>query len=181
MNAGDSLVVIDRPWVSGDVVELQLPMQLRSSTWHENAVAVERGPLVYALRIGASARRVKDTTGYGEFEEIRPTTPWNYGLIDVGQAELQKDFIVEVRGPENRGAEVGASVSAYPWTVSAAPVVIHAKGRRLPQWGLYNESAGPQPYSNIYQPDVAPGEEDIVLVPYGCTRLRISEFPVVGK
>ena len=167
----DSVVVIDRSWNAGDVVELRLPMIVTTSTWHENAVAVERGPLVYALKIGEEVRRVRDTTGYGEFEEIRPTTPWNYGLIEMGRAALQHDFVVEDRGVR----------TPYPWTVSAAPVVIHAKGRRLPKWGLYNETAGPQPYSNIYNEDVAPGEEDILLVPYGCTRLRISEFPVVGK
>jgi hypothetical protein len=71
-------------------------------------------------------------------------------------------------------------MAAYPWTTSAAPVIIRAKARRLPDWGIYNESAGPQPYSNIYQEQVSPTVEDVILIPYGCTRLRISEFPVVG-
>jgi hypothetical protein len=57
---------------------------------------------------------------------------------------------------------------------------MHAKARRLPDWGVYNESAGPQPYSNIYQQQAGAAVEDVILIPYGCTRLRISEFPVVG-
>lgn len=166
----DSVVLVDRVWAMGDRVELRLPMHVSVQRWHENAVSVERGPLVYALKIGEKTREVRDTTGYGVFTEIRPTTPWNYGLLDVGAAGLQRDFSVVV-----------GDVSHYPWTASAAPVVIHAKARRLPDWGMYNESAGPQPYSNIYQEQVSSAVEDVLLIPYGCTRLRISEFPVVGR
>jgi hypothetical protein len=188
VRAGDSIVVIDRVWTSGDVVELRLPMHLSTRRWHENAVSVERGPIVYALKIGEAMHEVKDTTGYGSFTEIRPTTPWNYGLEDVGKAGLVKDFSVEVVGAGSGGAMAGGAaggagspgMAAYPWTVSGAPVIIHAKARRLPDWGIYNESAGPQPYSNIYQEQVSPTVEDVLLIPYGCTRLRISEFPVVG-
>jgi hypothetical protein len=191
VRAGDSLVVVDRVWSSGDVVELRCPMHISTRRWHENAASVERGPLVYALKIGEETRLVTDTTGYGSFTEIRPTTPWNYGLEDVGKAALAKDFSVETMtasGGAAAGASVGGSSGAaagrtrgwYPWTESAAPVIIHAKVRRLPDWGIYNESAGPQPYSNIYQEQVSPAVEDVILIPYGCTRLRISEFPVVG-
>jgi hypothetical protein len=169
VRAGDSLIVLDRRWSSGDVVELRLPMHVATRRWHENAVSVERGPLVYALKIGESTRLVQDTSGYGAFTEIRPTTPWNYGLEDVGKAALGKTFTVDTLG-----------VGAYPWTASAAPVIIHARVRRLPDWTTYNESAGPQPYSNIYQEQVGATVEEVILIPYGCTRLRISEFPVVG-
>ena len=166
----DSIFVVNRVWAAGDEVELSLPMHLSTRVWHENAVSVERGPIIYALKIGEETRKVRDTTGYGEYEEIRPTTPWNYGLVEVGAADLEKNFVVEKMG-----------MADYPWTLGTAPIVIRAKGRRLPDWGLYNESAGPQPYSNIYNVEAARQEEDILLVPYGCTRLRISEFPVVGK
>ena len=180
LRAGDSIVVLDRSWSAGDVVDLRLPMHVATRRWHENAVSVERGPLVYALKIGESTRLVQDTTGYGSFTEIRPTTPWNYGLEDVGKAALGKNFLVDTMGVASGGSAAGAGLAAYPWTASAAPVIIHAKVRRLPDWGVYNESAGPQPYSNIYQEQVGSVVEDVILIPYGCTRLRIAEFPVVG-
>src|SRR6201999_4255626 len=77
VHAGDSVVVINRTWGPGDRVELILPMTVYTRTWHENAVSVERGPVVYALKMGEKTSTVRDTTGYGTFEEIRPTTPWN--------------------------------------------------------------------------------------------------------
>lgn len=176
VKAGDSVVVVDRVWSTGDVVELRLPMHITTRRWHENAVSVERGPLVYALKIGEETRTLTDTTGYGTFTEIRPLTPWNYGLENVGKAEIAKEFSVE------RAAATGDVTKAgwYPWTEAAAPVIIRAKARRLPDWSIYNESAGPQPYSNIYQQQAGSAVEDVILIPYGCTRLRISEFPVVG-
>ena len=57
------------------------------------------------------------------------------------------------------------------------PVVLLAKGRRLTQWGLKDNSADDPPESpaNSDQP-----EESLELVPYACARLRITEFPVLG-
>jgi hypothetical protein len=48
------------------------------------------------------------------------------------------------------------------------------------EWQLYNGMAGPLPYSPQYQIETMPAE-DIILVPYGCTTLRITEFPVTKK
>jgi len=134
-------------------------------------VSVERGPIVYALKIGESVSSVVDTTGYGTFEEIRPTTHWNYALIDMRSPAFGKEFSIQE----------DTVLARYPWTLGGAPVVIHARAKRLPDWQLYNESAGPQPLSFINNQVVAPQVEAITLVPYGCTRLRISEFPVVEK
>jgi len=168
---GDSVAVVSRVWKQGDVVVLKLPMQLSTQTWHENSVSVERGPIVYALKIGESVSSVVDTTGYGTFEEIRPTTHWNYALIDMRSPAFGKEFSIQE----------DTVLARYPWTLGGAPVVIHARAKRLPDWQLYNESAGPQPLSFINNQVVAPQVEAITLVPYGCTRLRISEFPVVEK
>jgi hypothetical protein len=168
---GDSVAVLNRVWKEGDVVVLKLPMQLSTQAWHEHAVSVERGPIVYALKIGESVSTVRDTTGYGLFEEIRPTTHWNYALIDMRSAALQAAFSIQE----------DTVLASYPWTVSGSPVVLHARAKRLPDWQIYDESAGPQPYSPIYNQMIAPQEEAITLIPYGCTRLRISEFPVVEQ
>jgi len=173
---GNQILKINREWKTGDVVELQLPMHIFKNTWYENSVSVERGPLVYALKIGEDVKLVKndkDPIAYGsEYYEITPTTPWNYGLIETRNNQLEKAFTVQKKN----------EVKAYPWSLANAPLQLTTKARRIPDWKLYNDMAGPMPYSVIYNEGTPKEkEEEITLVPYGCTKLRISQFPVVGR
>lgn len=171
---GNQVVKVSRQWKSGDVVELVLPMHIFKNTWHENSVSIERGPLVYALKIREEAKEVnneKDPVAYGDhFLEVRPTSPWNYGLNDIADDKLGEQYIFEKKG----------EAAAFPWNAENVPVLIKAKARRIPSWQLYNEMAGPIPYSITYGLE-AGKEEDIILIPYGATRLRISQFPVIGR
>ena len=171
---GGEIIAIDRLWKNNDVVELKLPMHIYRNKWHENSVSIERGPLVYALKIGEEVKNVPNTIDaakYGaNYYEIVPSTPWNYGLLNVPDNKLETEFIVQKN-----------TITSYPWNLQNAPLIIKAKGKRIPSWQLYNEMTGPIPYSMIYQLETAEQEEDITLVPYGCTQLRISQFPVVGR
>jgi hypothetical protein len=170
---GNQIVKITREWKQGDVVELTLPMHVFKNTGYENSISIQRGPIVYALKIGEQEKVVKtgkDSIDYGNsFTEIRPTTPWNYGLIRVDDNKLTDSYKVENIKP----------VSANPWTAANAPIQIKTKGRRIPSWGLYNESAGPLPFSTIWNFKTAKEEEVLILIPYGCSRLRITQFPVI--
>ena len=168
--SGNQVIKIKREWKSGDRVELILPMELKSSRWYENSVAIERGPLTFALKIGENWKRVENNDRYGKFYyEVEPTTPWNYGLIESAIGNLTENFAVVKRNvPEN----------SYPWNPENCPVEIRSKGVKIPFWTLYNGSAGPLPYSEQYQLKTET-PEPITLIPYGCTTLRICEFPVV--
>ncbi|RYY38100.1 MAG: hypothetical protein EOP46_00065 [Sphingobacteriaceae bacterium] len=173
---GGQIVKIERTWTSGDVVEMKLPMHTFSNKWVENSISVERGPLVYALKIGEDAKLVNnpgypDNYGGENFYEVRPTTPWNYGLIETWTKDIDKQFQFES----------DSKVNNYPWNLQNAPVRIKTKGRRIPSWQLYNEMAGPLPFSITYRFEADKKEEDILLIPYGCTTLRISQFPVLNR
>ncbi|MDQ4142014.1 MAG: glycoside hydrolase family 127 protein [Bacteroidota bacterium] len=172
---GNQIAVINRTWKSGDVVQLQLPMHLFKTTWYENSIAVERGPITYALKISEDWKTVKnekDPIAYGqEYMEVRPTTPWNYGLIQLPEQNLEGSLQVVKRD----------QVASYPWSVTNAPVEIKVKAKRIPSWQLYNDMAGPLPYSVTSNLETEKEEEEITLIPYGCTTLRISQFPVIAR
>lgn len=172
---GNQIIKINREWKSGDVVELQLPMHIFKNKWYENAISIERGPITYALKIGEEFKKVintKDADVYGDyFYEVHPTTSWNYGLFEIADNKLNDYFETQHTGKNTN----------YPWNLENTPIQIKTKALRVPSWKLYNDMAGPIPYSPIYGVERAPNEEEITLVPYGCTTLRISEFPVVGR
>ena len=51
-----TILVLNRRWQPGDVAELDLPMDLRVEQRFNKAVAIRRGPLYFALRIGHDYR-----------------------------------------------------------------------------------------------------------------------------
>lgn len=176
-NIGGGIIErVHREWKSGDVVELLLPMEIKVSRWHEASAAIERGPLLYALRMEEQWIKVENDhqfgTRYGEwYYEVHSDSPWNYCLKEesLKPENIETDFQVIVN-----------EVKGYPWNLENAPVEIKTKGKRMIDWQLYNRSAGPLPFSVQYQAETMP-EEEITLIPYGCTTLRIAEFPVTRQ
>ena len=154
---------IARLWHDGDSVTLELPQRIRISRWHQQAVSVERGPLVYAVQVGESWRKIGGVEPCPDWE-VHPTTPWNYGLI-VDEQNPDTSFRVEAN-----------PVVSQPFDSVNAPIRLVAKGKRLPQWQLVDNSAGPLPASPTTS---AEPTEEVTLVPYGCARLRVSEIPEV--
>jgi DUF1680 family protein len=173
-SATNKIIKINREWKTGDVVELQLPMHIYKNTWYENSMSVERGPLTYALKIEEDWKQVKndkDPIEYGDtYYEVLPKTPWNYGLIQVPADKLEAAFAVTKKG----------QVSNFPWNPQSAPIEIKAAAKRIPSWQIYNGMTGPIPFS-ITNGLETEKEEQVTLIPYGCTNLRISQFPVVRR
>jgi uncharacterized protein len=155
---------IEREWQKGDRVEIVLPMGVRSVPGFNGSVSVERGPLVYALRIGESWSRLKQTGPVTDFE-VFPTSPWNYGLR------------VDAANPAGSFQVSEAPVGSQPFNSASPPVTLQAKARRLPQWVITNDSAGPPPQSPI---ETQGKDETVTLIPYGAAKLRITSFPVLG-
>lgn len=177
---GDGMAVIERSWKSGDEVQLILPMEVRLSRWVENAVSVQRGPLSYALKIREEWTRVENSDRWGEFQEVRPLDPWNYGLTESAVNEPSTGFQVIIHGQYATGtAENRKQIPPYPWSLEGAPVLLKTTGKQIPDWTLYRGMAGPLPHSLPLKHLEGVEPDEITMIPYGCSTLRITEFPVV--
>lgn len=174
---GGRMVTIDRTWSDGDSVELRLPMDVRVSRWAERSAGVERGPLVYALKVGERWEQLPPEEGNWRIEnpyrEVYPTDPWNYGLTEES---IEKMNFKVIYHDDKSGR--------YPWNLENVPVEIKTGAKQIKEWKLYQHSAGPLPVSGQHLYGHKSGTEDVAtekvtLVPYGATTLRISQFPVV--
>ena len=157
-------------WKPGDRVVLKFPMRTRLGSWDRDAVTVERGPFVYALRIEEEWKEVPGGMKHPAVApakdwEVRPRSPWNYGLL------VSPDTVGALAVSEK-------PVGEYPFSPLGAPIEIAVPARRVPEWTLVEGSAGPIPKSPVVSKEKT---ETVTLVPYGAAKLRVTEFPVVAN
>jgi hypothetical protein len=153
---------IERTWQAGDRVEIRFPMPVEAVRGFNNGVTIQRGPLVYSLKIGEDWRKLRDKAPAADWE-VRPTTPWNYALV------------VDDRRPAQSLRFTERPVGQWPFTPDGAPVTVAAKARRVPEWGMDGASAAPPPVSTVKNGEAV---ETVTLIPYGAAKLRITVFPV---
>ncbi|MCL4180903.1 MAG: glycoside hydrolase family 127 protein [Verrucomicrobia bacterium] len=157
---------VDREWKGRETLKLQLPMHPATSRRYHQAISLERGPLLYSLKLGENWTRVNADKPHRELPhgdfEVRPTTPWNYALlVDESQPARSVQFTEQ-------------PVGQIPFSPEGAGVVAKAKGRRLPSWKLQHgwaDEIAP------LDPKTTEPLEDLTLIPYGCTNIRVTEFP----
>jgi hypothetical protein len=149
-----------RLWKAGDAIRLRFPMSVSIKTGRDlNAqgapfASISYGPLLFALPI-------PDTKDPNTPD---PTAKWKYALD--GPVEKREQGIVVERGPMPAQWDwplasplhLGANAIAIEWSPDP-------KAPRLP--------AGP----------IAKGgqTERIRLIPYGCTKFRVSMFPITDR
>lgn len=168
---GSHMISINRKWSNLDRLELEFPMEVTTSNWGKNSRAVERGPLVYALKV--KERWEKGHHEHeGDYYSVFPESAWNFGLIQDVVKKPQE--LLKVK-------KVKPVTDDFIWNQEHAPIEITAMGRQIPEWRAYNGVA-PQPVTardGIYKGNVSEVIEQLTLIPVGCTKIRIVAFPVV--
>lgn len=162
-----SFYTISRNWNNRDQIALEFPMNLKVNDEVNNSVSIERGPLVYSLKIGENWIIREDfKNGFVE-NEVLPTTNWNYALL------LDKN---------NPDASITVNKSAMPvnpFLQATTPVTLTASAKLIPEWktilnGLLSSDPPYSPVSSVSK------TENITLVPYGAETLRATCLPYIG-
>lgn len=160
---GGSYLTLTRPWRGSTTLTLRFDNPIELFDGDNHAVALRRGPLIFALPIPADWKKIIDRPDlpYDDWEVV-PKGPWNYALqIDRDHPEASVQLEDRPIGPR-------------PFSPDAAPLALKVKGRRLDGWTIEKSAAAPPP------PSPAKSDaplETLTLIPYGATDLRVTEFP----
>jgi len=157
----------------GDVIELDLPMELGIGHSSDGGVFIDRGPLVYSLR----PMEIWTSIEMPEFEITSPQfpmwaatagSPWNFALAIDQQRPLKDQVQVEETG-----------VKQDPWSTPNISLLV--TGRRIDGWDLVRPKGDD---ANWFKTPPLPSDksrlekdETVRLVPLGSTHLRMTVFP----
>ncbi len=176
---------LEGTWNGGDVVELVLPMKLSLRYWptNQNSASVNYGPLTLSLLIDERYEKFKssemaiwdsrwqenaDPDKWPAYE-IYANSKWNYSLILPKQNPFANFKVERSEWPEDN----------QPFTSSNVPIKITATGRLIPSWGIDKTGlTGVLPSPRAKRSEQI---DDIILIPMGAARLRISSFPTSEK
>lgn len=154
-----SWVIIDKDFNENDKIQIlfDMPVEVKDG-WYNNSVSVERGPLVFALKIKEKWCKLKRGLSNFPDYEIYPESEWNYALnLNEKMEVLENDISTK-----------------QPFSNDYSPVTIKAKAFLVPSWKIECNSAGELPVSPV---KISETSKEVELIPYGSAKLRISLFP----
>lgn len=157
---------LEEYWLeSGTDLELKLPAKFTVEHRFNDSIAFLRGNLVYAHPIQGEWKPYKDSEK--PLYSVRPKSDWNWGIDDFVMPEYKI----------NTTKDQFDTPEYCVFSESNTPVKATTKAKRVANWSLEWNSAGVIPST----PEFAGSLQSILLIPYGCTTLRVTEFPADVK
>ena len=162
-----SFYTINRSWSNNDEVSIYFPMNLVVNDEVNNSISINRGPLVFSLKI---EEEWKPRTDYGngfKENEVLPLSAWNYALI------------IDKNNPSSSIQVIENEMPNHPYDQSTTPVQLKVSAKKLSSWVYaHNERlAIDPPYSPV---ESNYRDEQVTLVPYGAQTLRVTCLPYIG-
>ena len=153
-------LILKKAFSTGDQITLSLPLKLRLVPEASGGATVHYGALLLALPIDAETRVVRGTPPFADFEFL-PRGEWRFGVSEYSLANV-----------EITHAEPGE----LPFDTEHPPLTVRLPLAPAPHWKRAQSSAGPvpEPFSAA-----TGGFIPQKLIPYGCTQLRVAQFPIV--
>jgi len=162
-----TMLTLNRSWNNNDKVVLNFPMDIKLAKQVNNGVSVERGPLVFALKIKQEVKNTKQHAVAGfQDTEIFPASAWNYALDLSSSATPFK--------------VVKAAMPANPYDAEVSPLTLKVNAKQVNNWTMdYSKTAALDvPFSPLLSNNKM---EEVTLVPFGSENIRLSIFPTIGK
>jgi hypothetical protein len=161
-----SIVSLHRVWEGESTVELSMEFDIVFEKRPREMAVLRRGPLYYSVAIEEDWKMYEYTRHgvvrkfpYCDYE-ILPTTPFAYGIA------AREFLVVET--------EV---TSDMPFAAGGAPIALEALMAPVEWKVAENGLCAPLPESNAATGDAM----TLRLIPYGCTRLRMTALPLIEK
>jgi hypothetical protein len=156
---------IERDWTGETTLNLDLYYHPNLERRLNNSGVITYGPLVMALPLGEEWKKIRGDEPHADWE-VYPTTPWNYAI-----GESRGETVWTVNEPGNMS-------DAIPFSAEHQALYFEVPARQLPEWKLEHNAAGPLPPSPVKSSEPL---TKLKLIPYGCTSLRVAEFPVLEE
>lgn len=150
-----------------EVINIEFQSEIEVINRNNGYFSLKKGCIIYAMPIESQWKRINiDKIGrelpHGDWE-VHPTGKWNYSF---------NENIEKINFKTN-------SVSEIPFSELNPPCEINLVGNEILNWKSKNGCVENIKNNEI---ELLVGEyKELKLIPYGCSKLRITEFPIISE